>query len=81
VRQMKNMVMAWSVALATWGVFVGAAVSGAAHAKPAPWYWWASKHDGQRVCAQFMPEQGWVRAEGPFNNAQCRAQGAWVPRR
>lgn len=22
------------------------------HAAPAPWYWWVSKVDGQRVCAQ-----------------------------
>lgn len=46
----------------------------AARAAPAPWYWWTSKVDGQRVCAQFMPRQGWTQAEGPFTNPQCRPQ-------
>lgn len=45
-----------------------------ARAAPAPWYWWTSKVDGQRVCAQFMPRQGWTQAEGPFTNPQCRPQ-------
>jgi hypothetical protein len=43
-----------------------------AWAQPAPWHWWISKHDGQRVCAQFMPRQGWQRGEGPFANARCQ---------
>ncbi|MBQ0133467.1 MAG: hypothetical protein KBT18_15185 [Comamonas sp.] len=53
-------------------LLLGVAVS--AWAAPAPWYWWSSRHDGQRVCAQVMPSQGWRRAEGPFNNAQCQPQ-------
>ena len=44
-----------------------------AQAAPAPWYWWASQHDGQRVCAQFMPRQGWRKVQGPFDNAQCQS--------
>lgn len=47
---------------------------------PAPWYWWASRIDGQRVCAQSMPTQGWVRAAGPFDNAACRPAGALLQR-
>lgn len=44
----------------------------AAQAAPAPWYWWISKLDGQRVCAQQMPASGWERAEGPFAQAGCK---------
>lgn len=43
-------------------------------AAPAPWFWWISKTNGQRVCAQVMPSQGWQRGEGPFHNAQCTSQ-------
>lgn len=50
------------------------AMSFAAWSKPAPWFWWISLHDGQRVCAQFMPSAGWRKGEGPFNNVQCRPQ-------
>lgn len=45
-----------------------------AQAKPAPWYWWVSKVNGERVCAQVMPAQGWTRGTGPFDNAQCSPQ-------
>ena len=44
----------------------------AAQAAPAPWYWWISKLDGQRVCARQMPASGWERAEGPFAQAGCK---------
>lgn len=43
-----------------------------AHAAPAPWYWWVSKLDGQRVCAQFMPSQGWEQVEGAFTRSDCQ---------
>ena len=43
-----------------------------AQAAPAPWYWWVSKIDAQRVCAQSMPEQGWVRDDGPFTRSDCQ---------
>ena len=43
-----------------------------AQAAPAPWYWGVSRLDGQRVCAQHMPEQGWERAQGPFARAGCQ---------
>lgn len=44
-----------------------------AQAAPAPWYWWTSRHDGHRICAQHMPSQGWQRAEGPFQNPRCES--------
>ena len=44
-----------------------------AQAAPAPWYWWHSRLDSdQRVCAQFMPRQGWERGAGPFDNPHCQ---------
>jgi hypothetical protein len=43
----------------------------AALAEPAPWYWWASKIDGQRVCSQSPLGPGWQRAGGPFKDARC----------
>ena len=46
----------------------------ATQAAPAPWYWWVSKLDGKRVCAQHMPASGWERAEGPFTQAGCQTQ-------
>jgi len=48
-----------------------AACATAAAAEPAPWYWWTSKIDGQRTCAQYMPAQGWTRSQGPFQDARC----------
>jgi hypothetical protein len=55
---------------------------GQAQAAPAPWYWWISAHDGQRVCAQFMPRQGWIKGHGPFDNAQCQsARKSLIPAR
>ncbi|WP_370681189.1 hypothetical protein [Comamonas sp. GB3 AK4-5] len=53
-----------ALALGLWGAV--------AQAAPAPWYWWVSKVDEQRVCAQSMPEQGWERAEGPFTRSDCQ---------
>ena len=55
-------------------VMAAAVVACAAQARPAPWYWWVSVYDGQRVCAQFMPSQGWRKAEGPYANGQCRVR-------
>lgn len=40
-------------------------------ARPAPWYWWASKMDGARVCQQTSPGHGWYRAGGPYRNGRC----------
>ncbi|MCT9813405.1 hypothetical protein N0K08_22470 [Acidovorax sp. Be4] len=46
-------------------------VSTLAQAGPAPWYWWASKLDGQQICRQTSPGAGWERASGPFRNPRC----------
>jgi hypothetical protein len=50
---------------------LAAIVSAAALAGPAPWYWWESKIDGQRVCSQTPLGPGWQRAGGPFADARC----------
>ena len=60
-------------------VIGGLLMLSATHAKPAPWYWWVSKVNGGRVCAQVMPEQGWTRGDGPFTNAQCSPQRGFPP--
>ena len=44
---------------------VVALCSGLALAAPAPWYYWRSKVDGHRVCAQVSPGLGWERDGGP----------------
>lgn len=54
-----------------------AAAAAFAQARPAPWYWWASKVDGARVCLQTAPGSGWVRERGPYRSARC---GADLPR-
>jgi hypothetical protein len=45
---------------------------GALPAKPAPWYYWRSKVDGRRVCAQVSPGPGWTRDSGPYEGAMCQ---------
>lgn len=45
---------------------------GAAQAAPAPWYWWRSKIDGARTCAQVSPGDGWERDSGPFDGPGCQ---------
>lgn len=61
--------------LLRWTVTLTALTGGLqGQAAPAPWYWWISKLNSSRVCAQVMPSQGWSRAEGPFTNAQCTTQ-------
>jgi hypothetical protein len=44
----------------------------AALAGPAPWYWWVSKLDGDRVCRQTGLGQGWTREPIAFKDARCR---------
>ena len=46
--------------------------SSAALAAPAPWYWWRSKIDGARTCAQVSPGEGWERDSGPFDGPGCQ---------
>lgn len=40
-------------------------------AAPAPWYWWKSKIDGVRICAQNSPGSGWERDSTPYAGPGC----------
>ena len=42
------------------------------HAAPAPWYYWRSKVDGARVCAQTSPGPGWERDSPPYEGPGCQ---------
>ena len=42
------------------------------HAAPAPWYYWRSKVDGARVCAQTSPGPGWERDSPPYEEPGCQ---------
>lgn len=55
--------MAWASAALCCGVALSA---------PAPWYYWRSKIDGQRVCAQVSPGPGWERDGGPYEGPMCQ---------
>lgn len=46
----------------------------AAWAAPAPWYYWRSKVDGKRVCAQASPGPGWERDGAPYDGPGCTAR-------
>ncbi len=48
-----------------------AALAAGAIAKPAPWYQWRSKADGQLACSQTPLGPGWERAAGPYQGARC----------
>lgn len=52
-----------------------ALAAGAAWAAPAPWFYWRSKLDGQRVCAQTSPGPGWVRDSEPYQGPGCSPRG------
>lgn len=43
-----------------------------AFAAPAPWYLWESRVDQYRICLQYSPGDGWIKAGGPFGDAGCR---------
>lgn len=45
-----------------------------ARAEPAPWYWWLSSFDGNRVCSQTAPGDGWGREATPFKDSRCRVR-------
>ena len=54
-------------------LLVGLALcSGLALAAPAPWYYWRSKVDGHRLCAQVSPGPGWERDGGPYEGPLCQ---------
>lgn len=41
-------------------------------AGPAPWYYWRSKVDGTRVCAQTSPGPGWEQDSPPYEGPGCQ---------
>ena len=41
-------------------------------AVPAPWYYWRSLVDGQRVCAQTSPGPGWEQDSAPHEGPGCQ---------
>jgi hypothetical protein len=45
--------------------------AGAALARPAWWYLYQSRIDGQRACSQTPLGEGWVQVAGPFKDAHC----------
>jgi hypothetical protein len=50
----------------------GAALTaGAAWSRPAWWYLYQSRIDGQRSCSQTPLGKGWVQVAGPFKDAHC----------
>ena len=46
-----------------------------AQGTPAPWYWWVSRYDTLRICAQTSPGDGWERSDGPFRDSRCTKRG------
>jgi hypothetical protein len=48
-----------------------ALASTAALARPAWWYLYQSRVDGQRACSQSPLGEGWVQMAGPFKDAHC----------
>lgn len=42
-----------------------------ATARPAWWYLYQSRIDGQRACSQTPLGEGWVQMAGPFKDAHC----------
>jgi hypothetical protein len=40
-------------------------------ARPAWWYLYQSRVDGQRACSQTPMGKGWVQMAGPFKDAHC----------
>jgi hypothetical protein len=53
--------LAAGAAIATTGAF----------ARPAWWYLYQSRIDGQRACSQTPLGKGWVQMAGPFKDAHC----------
>lgn len=55
-------------------LFAAAGAAGAVAAAPAPWYYWRSKLNGQRVCAQTSPGEGWERDSEAYPQPMCTGQ-------
>jgi hypothetical protein len=53
------------------GVLICTVAVTAVFAAPAPWFYWRSKVDGQRVCAQTSPGSGWEQDSPPYDGPGC----------
>ncbi len=62
----RGRVAATAIALAGWGLAFAVA------AAPAPWYYWRSLVDGQRVCAQTSPGPGWEQDSAAYEGPGCQ---------
>jgi len=51
-------------------LFCGASLAGTA-----PWYKWRSKLDGNIVCSQTSPGNGWEKIDGPYKTVRCDIPG------
>ncbi len=40
-------------------------------AEPAHWFLWQSKFNGNMLCKQLSPGEGWQQHAGPFYDARC----------
>lgn len=52
-------------------VLLAATAAGTATARPAWWYLYQSRIDGQRACSQSPLGDGWIKMAGPFKDAHC----------
>jgi len=52
-------------------LLLAATAAGTASARPAWWYLYQSRVDGQRACSQTPLGEGWVQMAGPFKDAHC----------
>ena len=51
--------------------FAAALASSGALARPAWWYLYQSRLDGQRACSQTPLGEAWLKMAGPFKDAHC----------
>lgn len=60
--------MAWRAC----AVLAGLLIASQAAAAPAPWFYWRSRVDGARVCAQTSPGPGWERDSEAYDGPGCQ---------
>jgi hypothetical protein len=46
-------------------------ISSVAFAQGAPYYWFTSKLDGRKVCAQVMNGEGWTKGTTAYKDQNC----------
>jgi len=52
-------------------LLLAATAANSAVARPAWWYLYQSRIDGQRACSQSPLGDGWIKMAGPFKDAHC----------